>query len=67
VSVTIFIQSKSLKQAKKLRDEARLLNSGLLRDAVLGKARQIDSAANIEDWINSPGLQPPKKVTAGPF
>jgi hypothetical protein len=30
------------------------------RDALLKKIRQAETAANIEGWANSPGLQPPK-------
>jgi len=30
------------------------------RDALLRKARQAETAANIDEWLDSPGLQPPK-------
>jgi hypothetical protein len=30
------------------------------RDDVLRKARQADTAAHLDDWANSPGLQAPK-------
>jgi hypothetical protein len=30
------------------------------RDALLKKIRQAETAANIEGWASSPGLQPPK-------
>ncbi len=61
-----FRQSKSLKErliaeAQNLRDEAKLLPYGPLREAALKKARQIDAAAHMDDWLNSPGLMPPKK------
>jgi hypothetical protein len=67
-----FKQTKSLKErlledAQKLRDEAKLLRYGPLRDAVMKKARQAETAAHMDDWLNSPGLRPPKKDdTPGP-
>lgn len=62
-----FKQTKSLKerlleQAEKLREEAILLPSVADREAALKKARQIEAAAHMDDWLNSPGLQPPKNV-----
>lgn len=30
------------------------------REELLKKARRADTAAHIDDWANSPGLQPPK-------
>jgi hypothetical protein len=46
--------------AKKFRDQADQLRPGPERDALLKKARRADTAAHLEDWANSPGLQPPK-------
>lgn len=59
-------QTKSLKvrlleEAQNLRDEAKLLPHGPLRDAILKKARQTEAATHMDDWLSSPGLQPPKK------
>jgi len=61
-----FQQTKTLKErlteeARELRKEARLLPFGPVRDAALKKARQLDAAAHMDDWLSSPGLQPPKK------
>jgi hypothetical protein len=67
-----FKQAKSLKQrlleeAQNLRDEAKLLPYGPVRDAALKKARQTEAAAHMDDWLTSPGLRPPKKDdTPGP-
>jgi hypothetical protein len=36
------------------------LPPGRERDALLKKASQADTLANIEEWLSSPGLQPPK-------
>lgn len=61
------LSERLLEAAKKLRDQARLLAPGAVRDAALRKARHMESAAHIEGWLNSPGLQPPKRDdTPGP-
>ena len=59
-----FKQTESLKDrlaafAKKTRERAEQL-SGPERDVLLKKARQADTAAHLDDWASSPGLQPPK-------
>jgi hypothetical protein len=67
-----FKQTKSLKErlldeARNLREEARLLPFGPVRDAALKKARQTEIAAHMDDWLKSPGLRPPKRDdTPGP-
>ena len=60
-----FKQTSSLKDrllsfAREVSDKAAELRPGPERDALLRKARQADVAANIDEWANSPGLQPPK-------
>ena len=60
-----FKQPQSLKQrlldrVNSLRAEARLMKPGLEREALLRKARQAETAAHVDDWLRSPGLQPPK-------
>ena len=60
-----FIQTESLKDrlaafAERARENARFLKVGAERDELLKKAQHADTAAHIEDWLNSPGLQPPK-------
>jgi hypothetical protein len=42
------------------RKKADRLPAGPERDLAMTKARQADTASNIEEWANSPGLQPPK-------
>jgi hypothetical protein len=46
--------------AKAAREKAALLPPGAEKNELLGKARQADTAAHLEDRIESPGLQPPK-------
>jgi hypothetical protein len=60
-----FKQTTSLKErlaqfAKEVREKALQHRPGPERDALLKKARQADTASHLEEWANSPGLQPPK-------
>jgi hypothetical protein len=60
-----FKQTKSLEErlseeAKRLRDEAKSLPHGAVREALLRKARQAETGSHMSEWLSSPGLQPPK-------
>ena len=60
-----FKHTKSLKErllqdAQELREQARLLPVGQVREAALKKARQAEAAAHMNEWLGSPGLQPLK-------
>ena len=48
--------------AEKARTEAEVakLKPGPQRDALLKKIRQLETAAHVNEWLSSPGLQPPK-------
>jgi len=48
-------------EAKRLRAEAKLLPPGAVRDALMRKARQVETGSHMSDWLRSPGLQPPTK------
>jgi hypothetical protein len=58
-------QLKSLEEllaedAKRLREEAKLLPPGAMRDATRKKARQAETGSHMSAWLRSPELQPPK-------
>jgi hypothetical protein len=60
-----FKQTQSLEerlseQAKRLRAEAKLLPPGAVREGLIRKARQAETASHMNEWLTSPGLQPPK-------
>jgi hypothetical protein len=60
-----FKQTQSLaerlsEQAKRMRAEAKLLPPGPARDEMIRKAREAEIAAHLNEWLTSPGLQPPK-------
>jgi hypothetical protein len=61
-----FTQVKSLEErladeAKRLREEAKLLPAGALREQVLRKARQAETGSHVSEWLRSPGLQSPRR------
>lgn len=49
-------------EAASCREQAKLLPPGAVREALLRKARQAETAAHIDDWLRSSGLQPPQEV-----
>jgi hypothetical protein len=64
--VDYFSQPQSPKErladeARMLREEAKLLPPGSVRDAAIRAARQADIGAHMSEWLNSPGLQPPTR------
>ena len=44
---------------KTIREQAARLPPGIERDEMLKRASQADTAAHLDDWANSRGLQPP--------
>jgi hypothetical protein len=46
--------------AREVRAKASRLPLGKERDRLLRKARQVETAALISEWISSPGLRPSK-------
>ena len=55
------LRERLTEEARILREQAKLLRPGPVRDATIRAARQADTWANLDDWANSPGLRPPKK------
>jgi hypothetical protein len=47
-------------EAERLRAEAENLPPGTERHDLERKARQAETAAHVDEWLKSPGLQPPK-------
>jgi hypothetical protein len=46
--------------AKDLEDRAWRMPPGPERDGMLRKARQMETASHLQEWLTSPGLQAPK-------
>lgn len=60
-----FKQTESLEDrlaeaADRLREEAKTMKPGAAREDILRKARQAETGAHMNEWLRSPGLQPPK-------
>ena len=53
-------QERLAEQKARLEERASQLKPGPARDDLLRKARQIDTARDINEWLNSPGLQAPR-------
>jgi hypothetical protein len=54
------VGERLIKEARLAREKAEQLPPSMEREALLMKARAVDIAANIEEWLNSPGLRSPK-------
>jgi hypothetical protein len=46
-------------QAQHFREEALKAATSAERESLLRKARQTETAAHVDEWLSSPGLQPP--------
>jgi hypothetical protein len=56
----ITVEEKWQQQSEAAKNEAQKLPHGKERDALLRKARQLKTASQINQWLSSPGLQPPE-------
>ena len=56
------LEERLAEEAKRLREEAKLLPPGAVREALLRKARQAETGSHMSEWLSSPGLQPPKHI-----
>jgi hypothetical protein len=54
------IEENWRQQSEAARQEAEKLPNGEQRDALVRKARQLQIASQIEQWLSSPELQPPR-------
>jgi hypothetical protein len=54
------LEERLAEEAKRLREQAKLLKPGILRDELLRKARQAETGSRMSEWLRSPDLQPPK-------
>jgi hypothetical protein len=58
------IHDKWQEIAAQMREEAALAPPGSARDALLDKARHLDTACHINEWVSSPGLRAPVEVNS---
>lgn len=60
VKQTVSLKDRLAKFAHDVRAKASQLRPGAEQELLLKKARQADITSHLDDWANSPGLQPPK-------
>jgi hypothetical protein len=53
------VEQRLANEARQLREQARLLPHGAVRDATIRKARQAETGSHINEWLSSPGLRAP--------
>jgi hypothetical protein len=56
---TISLGDRLTEEAQRLRKEAQDTPPGILRERLMRRARQLETAAHVNEWIGSPGLVPP--------
>ena len=49
------LEERLAEEAKRLREEAKLLPPGVVRDTLLRRARQAETGAHMSEWLSSPG------------
>ena len=52
-------QERLAEEAQRFREAAQALPPGTAQELLLRRARQAESAAHLDQWLKSPGLQPP--------
>ena len=54
------LQTRLTLEAAPLKEAAAAFPAGEERDALINRARQYDNALHINEWLGTPGLQPPR-------
>jgi hypothetical protein len=49
------LEERLAEEAKRLREEAKLLPPGAVREALLRKARQAETGSHMSEWLSLPG------------
>jgi hypothetical protein len=55
-------EERLAEEAQRFKEAADQLPPGTARELLLRRARQAGTAARINEWLTSPGLQPPEKI-----
>ena len=56
----ITLEEKWRQQSEAAKNEAEKLPHGRERDALVRRARQLETASQINQWLSSPELKPPE-------
>jgi hypothetical protein len=57
---TLSLEERLAEEGKRLREEAKLLQPGAAREALVRRARQAETGSHMSEWLRSPGLRPPE-------
>jgi hypothetical protein len=60
IKQTATFEERLAEQARRLKAQAAEMPFGRDRDDLLRRARQAETAAHMNEWLNSPGLASPK-------
>ena len=60
IKQTTSLEDRIAEEARRLREEAELLPRGPVREAAMRRVRQAETGSHINQWLRSPGLQPPE-------
>jgi hypothetical protein len=53
------LEQRLAQHSKNLREQAKLLPPGEVRDAAISKAQEVETGTQISQWLMSSGLRPP--------
>jgi hypothetical protein len=56
---TTALDQRLMEEAERLRKEARGTPPGIARERLIRRARQAETAVQIQEWLTSPGLRAP--------
>ena len=54
------LQDMMQREASSLRQKAQRMAPSIRRDHLIRQARHAETASKINEWLRSPGLQPPR-------
>jgi hypothetical protein len=54
------LDKRLVEQAARLRKEAQGTHPGIARDNLVRQAQQLETAAQMQDWLSSPDLRNPR-------
>ncbi|MCK1280616.1 MULTISPECIES: hypothetical protein [Bradyrhizobium] len=54
------LEERLAAEAGRLREQAKTTLPGIEREHLLQRIRQCETGSHMSEWLNSPGLQPPK-------
>jgi hypothetical protein len=56
----LLFEQRLAQEAHRVKERAKSLPHGRERELLYRKARQLETALHINEWLSSPGLKPPE-------